>query len=157
MEYLIEFSQSNVVREIVSIASTSPVVQGVVLEIDPFWMHLWRLKSYFGTNGVDRIYSDYSYLFTRYGICGPGISPFYELNDHYIPFKPIDEYDIKNWRPNVWENYARVYGFDDYGLPIIIKICLLPRGESQEYFLPDFSDIFFPVVYETRPPAVGYP
>lgn len=165
MDYLIRFVERNEqVRSAINRATEYSSVQGVVLEIDPIWLKLWRLKETFGEDVVQRISRLYfrPYDFRLYGLIEfPLILDSVSLLDQYtensrywIPRRPLDEESL-TWRPRYLDIYYRtIWGQDIPELPLILKICLYSTLSEELTQVPDFETVGIPIIYETRPPAV---
>ena len=164
LEYLLQLTEDETIRRILGTALETPVVQGVVLDLDPFWLQCWRLHSQLGSAGdryLDRWFEYWYYVRHRYG----GIPPLGSSNvkmegtlpesPYFVPSQPLRKQDLK-WFPSFWKYYAQEMGVPETGLPIVVKICLRPAAENEELRTPEFSETRFRVVYETRPVATLY-
>jgi hypothetical protein len=154
MDYLIRFVERNEqVRSAIERATEYPSVQGVVLEIDPIWLKLWRLKETFGEDMAQRIINNFDFFspFNRYS----WLEEFTQNSPYWIPRRPLDEESL-SWRPENSNFYYRELWGRQYipELPLILKICLYPTLSEEQTQVPDFPSVGIPIIYETRPPAV---
>ncbi len=164
MEYLLQLAEDETIRRILETALETPVVQGVVLDLDPFWLQCWRLHSQLGPAGdrhLDRWFEYWYYERRRYGLIPPlgwsnvlmeGALP---ESPYFTPSRPLEKHDLK-WFPGFWKYYAQEMGMPEGGLPVVVKICLRPAAENEEQRTPEFGESRFRVVYETRPVATLY-
>jgi hypothetical protein len=156
MDYFLSFADRDNVRNVISTAMENESVQGVVLEIDPVWLNMWRLRESFGQDRANRLIE--RYFESR--IFGPlfPFSEFNQLNRYWIPNRPLREYDF-NWTPSIWDVYQREFWnlrSAEESSKIIIKICLYPSNSFQERAIPTFQETNLKIIYETRPPAIFY-
>ncbi len=55
MEFLLEFADRDDVRKIVSRAIEYPIVQGVVLDLDQYWLSWWHARQQLGPKAAERL------------------------------------------------------------------------------------------------------
>jgi hypothetical protein len=151
MRPLFEFSNRTEVRDLVSRVTELRSVQGVIVDYDPLWMDLWRLRCARGDRAVDdlvRLVDWFHY--------GPGVPssrwwpPFFDqdLGGEPTEIEPPDP----NWLPLAWlelQHFLRRR--NPAKEPFIVKICLYPW--QKEDTSPDLGEYPFTVVKERRAPA----
>ena len=140
MQHLIDFAESSEeFREIANLALNYDLVQGIVVDLDPFWLQAWRVAQRFG--------HDYLAWWVEHPI-------FHGGPEAYLP--PLDRSTVDQWRPPGWSSYGKGLQLADDPLPYVVKICLRP-GQGWEKiphageFIPSSRRVR--VVIETRPPA----
>jgi hypothetical protein len=158
MEFLIQLAREDEeIRRLVSAAMENPSVQGVVLQLDAFWLSGWNYTNRFGQN-------EWEYVLRRHRPALLGLQgrlglrypwPYAHL-DHYLDELPENQFPVPvrsiselRWRPLGWESRAAIERFDPEWSPVRVIVCLRPdamevrRLESRQYR----------VLYETRPVA----
>lgn len=157
MDFLINFAAENAeIREIDERARGLPGVQGLVLDIDPFWLSTWQLTLRFGREAVSRWLRDrYDWPFPFRPRFWPDFDTPRPQPFHYP--RPLTIADLENWRPYGWENYCSRHGVSEDALPLVVRVCLSPQGE-EDARLPDVSTFErkerrLRVEIETRPIA----
>jgi hypothetical protein len=151
MQFLIDFANED--REfqvILARSSEYAVVQGVVLDIDRLWLHLWATQ---GRQNGDRLRRLLQYY--------PDFSPFgleaIRFSGPYIPPRPLSQQDIEKWRPDEWEWLADYRGRPSKRWPLIVKVCLRPQAYPDER-IPTAAELYdgdgrLQVEIEVRPRA----
>src|SRR3989442_5699486 len=131
MDYLIDFANSGLVREVAETALRSPLLQGVVLDIDPYWLLTWRLFTISPAmlDSRERYYGDWLFLnANETEIESDWLAPAeYDL----FP-QPIRLDDLKQWRPHNWLRYSEVFRFRPDQPPFVVKLYLRPAESSNE-------------------------
>lgn len=142
MEALINLAREDEeIQRIAAAAMESSQVQGVVLDIDPYWLTGWNYTIRYGSEGFDRLRE--SFGFRRYDE-----RYFVDLEENDFPTLPLTRENLRGGPPD-WEAYAKDHGFKPEQSPVRITICLRPgavevrRFESERYR----------ILYETRPIA----
>ena len=149
MRYLMEFSQREDVRSIVNAALKYKSVQGIVLEIDRFWLNSWRMKDYLGSKRYMDLDNGYGLSLFDFGY------DFFGMNtERFLLSRKIELSDVKTWKPQGWDEYCESLNLKE--IPIIVKICLLPQPNGSENPLPEIPNTELNVVFETRPRATLY-
>jgi hypothetical protein len=162
VQFLINFANENQeFQDILKRSSSYDTVQGLVLDLDRYWLLTWQMRQRSGGATPDRIsrlieiLADWPLLF------GPDISPSYNpggLNwQQSIYSRPIEQSDIDDWRPPQWDRYQRSFGGRGDGLPIVVKVCLRPSAKPGEK-IPTADDLRdskgrLRVEIQTRPQA----
>lgn len=142
LDYLIEFSRREEVQQIVSQASEYESVQGVILEIDPSWIWLWKIKERFGQQAIDRGFYEY------YPEFGPFMHEIYDIK----LYSPIRSSDL-HWRPDFYQEliYLKKTKSREHD-PIRVRICLYPYDpEKETNETPNIEQEQLTIVYERRP------
>ncbi|KTT72249.1 hypothetical protein [Sphingomonas endophytica] len=151
MQFLIDFAEEDPeFQAILARASNYAVVQGVVIDIDRLWLHLWATQ---GRRSGDRLrrllryYPDFD-LF-EYGDGG--------FLDPFIPSQPLSRQDIETWRPDDWEWLAEDSGRLFKRWPLVVKVCLRPQAGPDER-IPTAAELYdgdgrLQVEVEVRPRA----
>lgn len=148
MRALFNFAERGDLRELVGQAVEYPSVQGIVVDYDPVWMDLWRIKSLHGDRALDsairRIF-DWHYdprLFSSRAWESLWI-------DEGAEIEPPDS----SWIPPAWSDIQEMAGRDKVSEePFVVKICLLPGNSNQ--VTPEIRDYRLPVITERRTPAI---
>jgi hypothetical protein len=154
VEYLIEFANTGLVREAAEIAFTSPLLQGVVVDIDPWWLFAWHLRSL--SPSTLRAWQDHFGDWISMAVNHPQTAyswpePAYDL----LP-RPVRFDDLEKWRPERWSEYTRRWGVEPSQLPFVIRLYLRPAASDEEE-PPTFPEGFpIRIIQETRPLAMLY-
>lgn len=151
MQFLIDFANED--REFQAIlgrASEYAVVQGVVLDIDRLWLHLWATQ---GRQNGDRLRRLLRY-YPDFDLFGYGGLRF---SGPYIPSRPLSRQDIEKWRPEEWEWLTEYRGHSSRRWPLIVKVCLRPPAVPDE-LIPTAAELYdgdgrLQVEIEVRPRA----
>jgi hypothetical protein len=154
MQYLIDLAGRADIGRIVTAATESPLVQGVVLEPDSYWLSSWNAFSL----SDKRTHQNLAELWRHFLRLGGlpfwmAYEPLGQPARYNIPLRPIDLSDVEKWRPDDWSLYQDVLGLKETALPIVLKICLLPSAEGERPDLPRFENPPFQIAYEVRPRA----
>lgn len=152
MDYLLELANSGLVREVAETALQSPILQGVVLDIDQYWLRTWHIhtRSPAQLDAWERSFGPWWMLNPYEGWEGLDPTTTYTL----FP-QPLSRSDLK-WRPRSWEHYSELFGFKPDQPPFVIKLYLRPAESSNEGPPPSFSGYPIRVIVETRPVAELY-
>ncbi|GAB2178263.1 hypothetical protein [Dongia sp. agr-C8] len=147
MQFLIDFAaEDQEFRGILERASKYPTVQGVVLDIERFWLATWQLRNRWGDNVAEHDPDDWL-LWRLAGRRMPAQPYFYP--------RPLRYDDLESWRPQSWQWFRRDMGFNPDGLPLVVKVCLRPQKSPDEP-IPSATELRSPegrlaVEVETRP------
>jgi len=134
--------QDEEIQRIVTAAMENRGVQGVVLDIDPYWLTWWNYTRRFGVREFERIPERSQFRFFRRGLVDV-------LPENAFPVLPLRRKDLDD-RPSDWASYARESGFDPDKSPVRVTICLRPGGAEA----PRLESNSYEILYETRPIAV---
>lgn len=147
MQYLLSFAEQDDVQAIANQAMRFSQVQGVVVEVDDYWIYGWRIKERYGEFFLKKISQYFLGIpFLQFG-------NLIKLEDYWIPNRPLNEDDFK-WEPPGWKEYIKLYGAESTK-PFIIKVCLYPTTEPNSE-TPQINNSPYRIIYETRPPAYLY-
>jgi hypothetical protein len=148
MRPLFEFAERGGLREFVGYVTKFSSVQGVVIDYDPLWLVLWRVKSARGDRAVERlIHSIFDWFQYGRGIW-PVAWDFVFLDGIVGEGSEIDPPN-PNWIPPHWTELQQISGIDHpYKEPFIVKVCLLPWHPNES--VPELGEHPFPVVKERR-------
>jgi hypothetical protein len=119
MEALINLAREDEeIERIVRGAMENSSVQGVVLDIDPYWLTAWNYSRRFGIDGLDRL---------RERIRGRIYDErfFADLPENDFPVLPMHKEALADW-PRDWVSYAKEHGFNPEMSPVRVTICLRP-------------------------------
>jgi hypothetical protein len=139
MEALIRLAREDEeIERIARAAMERAGVQGVVLDIDPYWLAEWNYTKRFGREGFDRLQRRFEWR--------PYDERFVaDLPENDFPVMPLRKDDLKE----EWEGYAKESGFYPRQSPVRITICLQPGAVD----VPQFESGRYRILYETRPVA----
>jgi hypothetical protein len=140
MDYLRRLAEGYGLREIADRALERKDVQGIVVDINSFWLDAWIAHQ----AGLDDRWEDWV---TRWGhfACSPPFFPELEA------LSTAGRLDL-NWKPRQWEMISHRLGLRSPDLPPLeVKICLIPGSEPSENLV--FQDTRLTVRLETRPLA----
>jgi hypothetical protein len=124
MQFLIDFAaEDEEFLEVLKRAAQFPTVQGVVLDIDRYWLRTWQLRSLWGERAAaespvsleSRIFAD--------GIMG---------GQPYLYSRPLALSDLESWRPGSWLRFRSLQNLDPSGPPLVVRVCLRPQGDAEE-------------------------
>jgi hypothetical protein len=153
MRSLNEFLEDAYVRRIIDQSRESRAVQGILIEIDPYWLYCWRLGE--SINPPDPIRG------FKEGLLDGLFFPDYRYANFvgntqflkpWMPFRQISGKEL-HWQPPVWnqEMWERSYS----RWPVVMRICMYPDApkheKKQSFNLPIFRGEGFRVHYEVRP------
>lgn len=135
MQFLIDFAaEDREFQEILRRASEFDTVQGVVLDVDRYWLGLWLLRERWGEERLDRWFSGYLEAIHQ---------PWRDFGSEWswglpkepsIFHRPLGAADVHNWRPLNWEYRLSRFGLPKEGLPLVVKVCLRPQASSEDRF-----------------------
>jgi hypothetical protein len=131
VQFLIEFAQEDgEFNRILRSASQYPMVQGVVLDLDRFWLLAWQAQQRLGdaASRLSEFLIDWRFLLGR--------NPWFSGEEvrwqpQYYP-RPVERADIDKWRPPHWDRYLDLLGIKGDGPPLVVKVCLRPRMSADE-------------------------
>jgi hypothetical protein len=142
MEALIRLAREDEeIDRIARAAMENRSVQGVVLDIDPYWLAGWNYSRRFGIDEFDRVRERFKGRIYDERF-------FADLPENDFPVLPMKMGDLKDW-PKDWESYAKENGFSPDMSPVRVKICLRPGAIE----VPRFESGRYRILYETRPVA----
>src|ERR1700735_3660716 len=125
MQFLMDFAATDErFKTIVRRAAEYRVVQGVALDIDPYWTYCWRLAQQVGDSGLR--------AFAHWISPGPPWLSDESLRRRLIEEglgvfpRPIRDDEILNWRPAGWKERASMFSLSEAALPIVVKVCIRP-------------------------------
>lgn len=153
MHHLIEFSERRDFRELVGRVTEFKSVQGVILNYDPLWLELWRVKCTYGDRAVERFISsiyDLPHFGSRFWpLAWDSLFPGGDLGVESSEIEPPN----LRWIPPHWTELLRTRGMERFSnSPLIVKVCLLPWEPKEA--VPDLGEYPFLVIRERRAPAV---
>jgi hypothetical protein len=152
MRSLSEFLEDRYVQQIINACREYRSVQGILIEIDPRWMQCWRLGE--SVNPNDPPYGFKEALVDFYH---PGLfleHPLMRYREQpWLPFREITAKDLQ-WKPSFFWSDQMSNTYSRW--PIVMRICLYPRGEERERAAPQFRGEGFRISYEVRPIAQLY-
>ena len=129
MQFLIDFATSDEeFQQILGRATEYDTVQGVVLDIDRFWLRAWQLRERWGDDRVN------AWLNIMGGKSWFGVLPPELATGGIIFSRPPTQTDVENWRPNRWQNLQEQVGENPKGLPLVVKVCLRPARSPDDKF-----------------------
>jgi hypothetical protein len=131
MQFLIEFAAEN--REFLRLLERSlefPTVQGVVLEIDRFWLGTW-IERELPNGGSHDDYYFYERL-VHYGGLDWRRSGGRPHFGNIVWPTPLTLTDVERWSPDVWKWWVDRRGSGGGKSPIVAKVCLRPSGNPEE-------------------------
>ena len=146
MRALNEFLEDPYVQRVIEGCREYRSVQGILIEIHPLWMHSWRLGESFNANDPADGFKEL--IRERYAMWN--WEPPWRLPP-WLPFRPITVKDL-HWRPELWSDMWELYA----RWPIVMRICLYPRGDQDRGRAPEFRGEGFRISYEVRPVARFY-
>jgi hypothetical protein len=121
MRALEEFASNPNVRPTVERYSRSPIVQGIVVEVDEIWWRLWSARN----QGLDvRRYFEWVF----YGPL-PRRYPFW-IDAWSATTRQIDQVDF-GWAPPGWAEFCRENGRPER--PFWMTVCLTPQTSSEDH------------------------
>jgi len=167
MQFLIDLAaEDGDIRRLSEFATQFATVQGIVLDVDPFWLDSWTLLESVGERTLqERVRGWIQWAWHHHG---PGFMPlasfiggasYSRIPPHRLYLRPLTLQALLKWRPPFWGEYSYFAGFpeDPRALPIIVKVCVRPSTEKEEIptaeALQERSNRFR-VVIEVRTQAV---
>ena len=149
MKPLLEFAERAEVKAFVGSVTKSNSVQGVIVDYDPLWLTLWRIRSTFGDVALEGFVDRMFYL--RH-MGPPWTWDFNSLSELFgIEGGEIEPPDPK-WIPPLWAGLKEQFGISEQNdEPFIVKVCLLPWQGNES--VPELGKYQFRVVKERRSPA----
>lgn len=142
MEVLVNLGEEDEeIQRITRAAMENPSVQGVILDIDPYWLTRWNYVRRFGEKEFHRMPERNQFRFFRRGV-------FDDFSENAFPVLPLHRNNLKE-RPPDWASYAGEVGFDPEKSPVRVTICLRPGAVE----VPRLESGSYQILYETRPIA----
>ena len=140
MQYLIDFAEEESIKRITEVAAEYPVVQGLVLDVDRYWLRCWH--SEFGytarTQGIEPMYPE----------------EWWRPTSPYVYAYPLTIDYLEGWRPPDWDGYLKSRQLDPEAGPVVAKVCMRPSesGVDRVPALEKFQDRedLLRVVFELR-------
>lgn len=137
------------IRRIISTAMENVSVQGVILDLDEFWITAWNYTRRYGDGGFDRALRQIEpWPFTYPRLVTSFDELLTELPDNQFPVWPLYLNDLK-WQPPQWKWRAEAQRFDPEQSPVRVTICLRPGATEA----PRMESGQYRILYETRPVA----
>jgi len=137
------------IRRIVSTAMENISVQGVVLDLDVFWLTAWNYTRRYGNEGFDRALRQIEPWPFSYQRSVTSFDEFLvDLPENLLPVWPMHVNDL-GWQPPHWTGRAEALGFNPSQPPVRVTICLRP-GTTEA---PRIESGQYRILYETRPVA----
>ena len=131
MQFLIDFAASDPeFRQLLERAQQFPTVQGIVLDIDRWWLRAWACRQLSGGHGPDDSYFDADDHACRRHDDGAVVWP-----------EPLKLSDVEGWLPFAWRNRRIRPGFSDERSPLSAKVCIRPLGSTGERH-PTLDDLY---------------
>jgi len=128
IRFLIDFAATNEgFQNVLRNAAEYRTVQGVALDVDPYWIYSWRLAQQFGDGNLSKIlYRKFSwtsdaYLRRRLVKERLGVFP-----------RSISNKEILEWRPPGWAERAEALSISKEALPIVVKVSVRPTQSPDE-------------------------
>ena len=165
MSILREFrSENQAVNNIIERASQTFFVQGVIIEMNPIWLYLWRLNETYGSDWLEekfnftryyRRYPDLEYyadfLLEKFVI---ELADIYLKSDSWIPIKKLTLNEFNQF----YEQFANAfYRLDRQIRPFALRICTNPNYETKPIEFEVSNEIRnFDIIYEARPISYLY-
>ncbi len=142
MQFLIDFAASDEeFQDILRRATEYDTVQGVVLDIDRFWLWTWQLRERWGDKRLniwfDNLLSEFIGNPRR---PATWLAGFTDTGGPNIFSRPLTQADVESWRPNHWRYWQDRSGVDPKELPLLVKVCLRPRLNAEEQF-PNLEEL----------------
>lgn len=151
MQFLIDFATED--RDFLGLVERTlqfPTVQGVVLDVDRFWLRAWIEHQ----SGNPDWFDDYYYL-ERFGY-SPGVTSGSRPFGGFVWPRPLTLGDVEKARPESWRWWLSRHGLGEEASPIIATICLRPSRNPEER-IPTVAELAgggrLRVRIETRPRA----
>ena len=152
MRDLLAFADRGDVREIVARLVTDPTVHGVVLDYDPLWLTLWRLRNQIGDHALQYR------IELGMGRWGPGWALGNMAATGLFADPGTSEWDPPDptWQPPYWDELRRISSQSkskEGTPPYVLKACVLPaddeRVKRQDLF-SDYGETGIDVIRERR-------
>lgn len=147
MDYLKEYLSGEAVQTAIERCRDSHAVQGVILELDPWWLKAWRWREQSDPiNPAKAPGSDYPFGWWPGGPFSVSLP-----EDHPGPIRELEPGDLK-WKPNWWKELPRPGNINDPNSPVSLRVCLYPRfGAPTQTTLPNLAELNVNYVFEIRP------
>ena len=127
MRFLINFAaEDDRFQTVLRNAAEYPVLQGVALSLDYYWLYCWRLAQQHGERAIkDMVYwvAPLSEIYWRRRTLEERLGMF--------P-RPIHDSEIEKWRPPGWDERAGRLSFSAKELPVVVKVCIRPTQSPNE-------------------------
>lgn len=150
MEALIRLAEEDQeIRRIATAAMARSSVQGVVLDLDAFWLTAWNYSRRFGSDGLKLASQQYDSLRSEYLWRIAGDELLEALPENRFPVTPLYGTDLSWPLPPDWQSFAAFRGLDPTRPPVRVTICLRPGAKE----VPSIVSERYRILYETRPIA----
>lgn len=152
MRYFDAYLQREAVQTVISVCRESDAVQGIIVELEPYWLMTWRLGERRDPNNPLNSFESSVPLLPDFRL-----APWWDLLSEVLsePWQPVRAPQSKEIQilPKWWTEYAMRRGLRDLQWPVMLRICLYPRGFSDERPIPRFDNLDVNFTYEIRPIA----
>ncbi len=139
MQYLIDIAEDDLdIRELSKRVENYPSVQGLVLDLDPFWLASWALTQYHGRIVAERLLYPYLHSFLPHAgplvRLGPPNAVLSLLPRFVIYPRPIHANDLTFFKPPLWQEYQKSCNFPSNSemSPVIIRVFLRPPNANEQ-------------------------
>jgi hypothetical protein len=124
MQFLIDFAaEDQEFLDILKRTAEFPTVQGVVLDIDRYWLLTWQLRNRWGDSAAA---GSLEYLDVRiFADRAMGTQP-------YLYPRPLEFSDLETWRPDSWQRFRSFQNLNSDGPPLVVRVCLRPQAHQDE-------------------------
>lgn len=159
MKIFKDFSENSRFNELVDVTSRSKDVQGLVLEVNPMWIYLWRLNEKFGSDWLNNRLKEWRRF-------GNGFFPFpyfYPIENYVLE---LSRYHLEtdSWIPKSLFSLDKLKDFQDqikqhldfpetkeFFRLFIARVCLYPNSYQFESQFSTSEEDNFQIIYESRP------
>ena len=155
MRCLNQFFENDYVRGIFEACRASAAVQGIMVEIHSQWLAAWRIGERYDPNHPDKGLDQHLQALGSGQVeLGPRPAEFKPSTAQpWFPARPLAETDLL-WRPPFWTLLDPKSTYSRW--PVLMRICLYPRGGADRGQAPFFRGEGFAIRYEVRPVARLY-
>jgi len=155
MRYLDAYLERPDVLNVITRCRQSEAVQGVMVEVDPYWLLIWRLGERKDPDNPLTGFQKQEDWFSRLIHMPHWQTLFGELISE--PWQPVrsptaDELGSLS-KFKWWSEYCGQRGLSDFNWPVFLRICLYPRTQDDNRTIPRFDDQALNITYEVRPLA----
>jgi len=133
MQFLMDFAATDErFRAIARRAANYPIVQGVALDLDHYWLYCWRLAQEVGEGSLKTF--PYWILSEPQWRIPDGRFLRRQLIEERLGVfpRPILDEEILKWRPPGWEERASMLSLSEAALPIVVKVCVRPAQSPDD-------------------------